>query len=410
MTDKRVVVTGMGCISPLGLNVDDYWQGLVVGRSGIGLITAFDTKDYPVKVAAEVHDFAPDEFMDYKMARRTGRFIQFGVASAMMAIKSAQLDASKDDWARVGVVMGSSGDLYQAALQMDVIRERGTRWADPFLMNKASAHAVTTIIGRMVGAKGPNTSINSACASGADALGTAVAHLRLGHADVILAGGTDSMVNPLTNALLGRMGALSKEEDPARACCPFDLNRSGFILGEGAGVMVLEAYEHARRRGASILAELAGVGWSFDAYSDAAPDPEGQALAMTAALRDAGVSPEDVDYVNAHGTSTKLNDPTETKSIKLALGRRAFEVPISSNKSMIGHIIAAAGTMEAIASVLTIRDGVIPPTINYRTPDPECDLDYVPNTARKAEVNVVLSNSFGLGGQNCCLVIKRFEE
>ena len=410
MTDKRVVVTGMGCIAPLGLNLDEYWQGLVAGRSGIGHITCFDTQDFPVKVAAEVHGFDPREFMDQKIARRTGRFVQFSIASAMMAIKSASLDMLKENLDRVGVVIGTVGDFYQSVPQMDIIRERGPRWVDPFLTSKLSAHAAATQIGLIVGARGPNTTLNSACATGTDALGAAVSYLRLGHADVMLAGGTESLINPLTNALLGRIGALSKEEDPSRACRPFDLNRSGFVMGEGGGVMVLETYEHARKRGAPILAEIAGVGWSFDAYSDTAPDPEGQALAMTAALRDAGVGPGEVDYVNAHGTSTRLNDAAETKSIKLALGRRASEIPISSNKSMIGHIVAAAGTLETIASILTICNGVIPPTINYETPDPECDLDYVPNIARKAEVNVVLSNSFGLGGQNCCLILKHFEE
>lgn len=409
MPNKRIVVTGMGCVTPLGC-LDDYWQGLIAGRSGIGFMTSFDTTDYPVKIAAEVHDFDPREFMDHKVARRIGRFVQLGIASAVMAIKSAELDMPKEDLSRVGVVIGTVGDFYQAVPQMDIIRERGARWVDPFLVTKISAHSIASQIGCVVGAKGVNTTVNSACATGSDALGIAMAHLRMGHADAILAGGTESLINPLVNALFGRIGALSKEENPSRACCPFDLNRSGFILGEGAGVMVLETYEHARKRGATIMAELAGAGWSFDAYNDAVPDSEGQSLAMSAAIRDAGLTPGDIDYVNAHGTSTKLNDATETKAIKLALGKRAFEIPVSSNKSMIGHIVAAAGTMEAIASVLTIHNGVIPPTINYETPDPECDLDYVPNIARKAEVNVILSNSFGLGGQNCCLIIKRFDE
>jgi 3-oxoacyl-[acyl-carrier-protein] synthase II len=265
-------------------------------------------------------------------------------------------------------------------------------------------------VGHILGVRGPNSSINSACASGNDALGMALNFLRLGHADVMLAGGTDSIIAPIPIALMGLLGALSKETDPTKASRPFDLNRSGFVAGEGAGILVLETYEHAKKRDAPILAELAGAGWSFDAYDVTAPDPEGEALAMKAALKDAGVSPQEVDYINAHGTATKLNDVSETEAIKTVFGERAYHIPISSNKSMIGHLSAAAGAVESVAAVLTINKGIIPPTINYETPDPDCDLDYVPNRAREAQVNVCLSNSFGLGGQNCCLVFKRFLE
>jgi 3-oxoacyl-[acyl-carrier-protein] synthase II len=410
MTNTRVVITGLGCITPLGLNVEDYWNGLVAGRSGIEPITSFDTDSFPVKVAAEVHGFDPKEFMEAKVARRTGRFVQFAIASTKMAMESAYLDMSKENPDRVGVVIGSIGDHYHASGEVKVIQERGAQRVDPFLITKLSAHTVATQVGRIAGAKGPNTSPNSACASGNDALGIALNYLRLGFADIMLAGGAESIINPLVVALLGRVGAVSKETDPRCACRPFDLNRSGFILGEGAGILVLETYEHARRRNAPILVELAGAGWSFDAYGDVAPDPDGQALAMTAVLKDAGVSPGEIDYVNAHGTSTKLNDAAETKALKSALGHRAFEIPISSNKSMIGHLVAAGGAVETIASVLTIKHGIIPPTINYETPDPDCDLDYVPNKARRVKANTVLCDSFGLGGQNCCLVIRRFEE
>lgn len=407
---KRIVITGMGSVNPLGLNVKDFWQGLSHGQSGIKSITTFDTTNFPVKVAAEINGFVPENCMDAKVARRTGRFVHFGVVSATEAVKSAELDLSRENINRIGVVMGTIGDFYQSVPQMDVIRDKGCRLVDPCLTTKISGHSVASQIGFMLGIKGPNTTVNSACASGTDALGTAVLHLCSGNADVMLAGGTESLINPLLCAMLGRIGALSREADPKFACRPFDLHRNGFIIGEGAGVLVLETYEHAQNRGARIIAELAGIGWSFDAYSDSAPDAEGQAMAMKSAIENAGVSANDIDYINAHGTSTKLNDATETKAIKLALGNRASEIPISSNKSMTGHIISAAGTIEAIASVLTITGGIIPPTINYETPDPECDLDYVPNVARKAEVNVVLSNSFGLGGQNCCAVIKRFEK
>ena len=405
---KRIVITGLGCVTPLGLTVKDFWRGLSIGQSGIKSITTFDTTNLPIKVAAEINNFIPENCMNAKVARRTGRFIHFGIVSAAEATKSAGLDLSREDLSRIGVVIGTMGDFYQSVPQMDIIREKGYRLVDPCLSTKISGHSVSSQIGFMLGVKGPNTTVNSACASGADAIGTAVLHLRSGNADVMLAGGTESIINPLVNAMLGRIGALSKETDPKLACRPFDLHRNGFVVGEGAGVVVLETLEHAQSRGAPIMAELAGIGWSFDAFNDTAPDIEGQATAMKLALKDAGVGADDVDYVSAHGTSTKLNDVTETKAIKLTLGNRASQIPVSSNKSMIGHIIGAAGAIGAIVSVLTIRESIIPPTINYETPDPECDLDYVPNVARKGKVDAVLSNCFGLGGQNCCLVLKRF--
>jgi 3-oxoacyl-[acyl-carrier-protein] synthase II len=258
-----------------------------------------------------------------------------------------------------------------------------------------------------LGARGPNSTLNSACATGSDSLGTAMNYIRLGYADVMIAGGADSNVNNIAIASTGIVGALTRNPDPATACRPFDLNRNGFVFGEGAGMMVLESYEHARERGAHILAELAGAGWSFDAYNETAPYAELQAYAMKMALKDSGTEPEEVDYINAHGTSTKLNDSTETRAAKMVFNEKAYKIPMSSNKSMIGHLACAAGSVEAVATVLTIQHGIIPPTINYQTPDPECDLDYVPNKARAQQVNVCLSNSFGLGGQNCCLIIKR---
>jgi len=264
-------------------------------------------------------------------------------------------------------------------------------------------------VGMLLGAKGPNSSVNSLCASGADAIGTAMNFIRLGYADVMFAGGSDASLGRLGIAGIDILGALSRQTDPSKACRPFDLNRDGFVYGEGAGLLVLESYEHARKRGAPILAEVAGAGWSFDAFDQTAPAPESEAYAMKTALKTAGVNPQDVDYINAHGTSTRLNDATETKAIKMVFGDRAYKIPISSTKSMIGHIICAAGAIEAIAATLCVNHGVIHPTINYETPDPECDLDYVPNKARQAQVNVCLSNSFGLGGENCCLVLKRFK-
>jgi 3-oxoacyl-[acyl-carrier-protein] synthase II len=408
MQSTKVVITGLGVISPLGIGVEKSWEGLISGRSAVGPITCFDAANFPVSVAAEVKGFAPQDFIDYKTARRTGRFVQFAIAATDMAVKSARLDMTGEIDHRVGICIGSVGDSYRVAREVDIIKERGPRRIDPFLMTKLSSHTAATQVGCFIGARGPSININSACASGSDALGTALNHLRLGHADVMLSGGAESMINPLVVGLLGVIGALTKEADPIKACRPFDLNRDGFVLAEGAGMLVLETYEHAKRREAPILAELAGAGWSFDAWGDVAPNPEGQALAMAAALRDAGITPEEVDYINTHGTSTKLNDAAETKAIKSVFGEHAYKIPLSSNKSMLGHSVAAAGAIEAIASVLSIVNGILPPTINYETPDPECDLDCIPNVARHAEVNAVLSNSFGLGGQNCCLVIRSF--
>jgi 3-oxoacyl-[acyl-carrier-protein] synthase II len=278
---------------------------------------------------------------------------------------------------------------------------------DPLLINKMGPSLVGAQVGLVLGAKGLNTTINSACASGSDALGTALMHMRLGHADVLMAGGAEASINIAAIGTCGAVGALSKEEHPDKASRPFDLNRNGFVFGDGAGIVILETYEHAADRGAPILAELAGAGWSFDAYNEAAPDAEQQAVAMSNAIKDASINPNHIDHINAHGTSTKLNDSAETAATKIVFGERAYKIPMSSNKSMMGHLACAAGAIEAVAAVKTIETGIIPPTINYETPDPECDLDYVPNVARKQKVDTVLSNSFGMGGQNCCVVIKR---
>lgn len=406
--DRRVVITGLGAITPLGLNVEEYWQGLVEGRSGIGLITLFDARAYPVKLAAEVKGFDPAKFMHIKRVDRTARVTHFAIAASKMAVESARLDMTREKRERVGVVLSTTGMVTLIADQGIVLKERGPMRIDPLLISKMAPNMVPVQVAMELGAKGPNTSLNSACASGSDALGQAMNFIRLGYADVIIAGGADATITPISIACTGLVGALTRNPDPKTACRPFDLNRNGFVFGEGAGILVLESLEHARERGATILAELAGVGWSNDAYNDTAPDPETESVAIRMALSDAEVSPDEVDYINAHGTSTKLNDAGETRAIKMVFGEGAYKVPISSNKSMIGHLATAAGAVEAIASVLTIAHGIIPPTINYQTPDPECDLDYVPNKARKQTVNIVLSNSFGMGGQNCCIVIKRF--
>jgi len=408
MDKRRVVITGIGAVTPLGLNLKEFWAGLSAGKSGIGYISYFDTSNYQVKVDAEVKDFDPAKYMDLKIVDRTPRSVHLAITAAKEAMEMAKLDMSKETAERVGLVTSTMIENAYIIKGFETLQKRGPRRGDPLFITKVSPAVISSQIGMLIGAKGPNSSVNSLCASGADAIGTALNHIRLGHADVMITGGADASLEATAIAGLNLLGALSREPDPAKACRPFDLNRSGFVYGEGAGIVILESYEHAQKRGAPILAELAGAGWSFDAYDATAPQADTQAVAVNVALQDAGIKPEEVDYINAHGTSTRLNDSCETRAIKMVFGENAYRIPISSNKSMFGHIIAAAGAIEAVASVLTIMNGVIPPTINYETPDPECDLDYVPNVARQAEVNVCLSNSFGLGGNNCCLVIKRF--
>jgi 3-oxoacyl-[acyl-carrier-protein] synthase II len=403
---KKVVITGIGVISPIGLNTEEFWQGLAAGRNGIGSITAFDTAKYPVKVAGEVKGFQAENYMPLKRIDRTSRPTHFALAAAKMAIESARLDLAREERERIGTVIATGGMPSLLVDQADILKVKVNR-IDPLLASKVGANMVGVQVGMEFGLRGPNSTVNSACASGSDSLGIALNHIRLDHADVMIAGGSDATVTPITIAATGIVGALSRNPDPATACRPFDLKRNGFVFGEGAAMLVLESYEHAVQRGATILAELAGAGWSFDAYNDTAPYDIMQARTMQAALKDAGVSAGEVDYINAHGTSTQLNDSSETRAVKMVFGQRAYQIPMSSNKSMIGHLATAAGSVEAAATVLTIIHGIIPPTINYQNPDPECDLDYVPNTARVQKVNVCLSNSFGLGGQNCCLIIKR---
>lgn len=410
MNKPRVVITGIGSVTPLGVGVKEFWSGLSSGKSGIGYISYFDTSEYQVKVDAEVNGFDPAQYMDLKMIDRTPKSVHLAVAAAKEALAMSGLDMTREPAERVGVVASTMIENDYIVKGFELLQKRGPRRGDPLFITKISPAVVSSQIGMLIGAKGPNSSVNSLCASGADAIGTALNHIRLGYADVMVTGGADASLEATAIAGLTMLGALSREPDPAKACRPFDLNRSGFVYGEGAGIVVLESYEHARKRGATILAELAGAGWSFDAYDATAPQPETQSLAINVALQSAGVRPEEVDYINAHGTSTRMNDVAETRAIKAVFNDHAYRMPVSSNKSMFGHIIAAAGAIEAVASVLTINNGLIPPTINYETPDPECDLDYVPNVAHQAEVNVCLSSSFGLGGNNCCLVIKRFSE
>ncbi len=405
----KVVVTGLGTINPLALNTKDFWEGLVAGKSGIGPITHFDSSKFRVKVDAEVHGFDATKYMDLKVVDRTSRTIQFAIAAAKEAIQSAGLDMTQEDINRVGVTISTMTEQGYVIRGWELYQRVGPRRADPLFITKSTASAASMQVGMMLGARGPNSSVNSLCASGADAIGTATNFIRLGYADVMIAGGSDASLEPVGMAGIDQLGALTHEPDPSKACRPFDLNRNGFVYAEGAGLVVLESYEHAKKRGAPILVEVAGAGRSFDAHDATAPAPEAEAYAMRTALENAGVKIEEVDYINAHGTSTKLNDACETKAIKLVFGKQAYKIPISTTKSMIGHGITAAGAMEAVAAILVMNKGIIHPTINYETPDPACDLDYVPNVARPAQVNVCMKNSFGLGGENCCLVFKRID-
>jgi len=400
----------MGTVNSISLNVEEFWQGLVAGKLGVGPITKFDTSNFRVKVGAEVKNFDPTMYMDLKTVDRNSRTVHLAIAAAREAVESAKLNMSQECAERVGVCVASQLDSGYKDKQIEVIEKRGPRRIDPLLVAKSSPSGAAMQVGMLLGAKGPNTSVNSLCASGTDAIGNAFNFIRLGYADVMIAGGADATISSVSIAGIDILGALSREADSAKACRPFDLNRNGFVYGEGAGLVVLESYEHARKRGVPILAEIAGVAWSFDAYDQTAPAPETEAYAMRNALQNAGVKLEDVDYINAHGTSTKLNDANETKAIKIVFGEYAYKIPISSTKSMLGHVITAAGAIEVIACVLIMNKGIIHPTINYETPDPECDLDYVPNLARKAKVDVCLKNGFGLGGENCCMVLKKFRE
>jgi 3-oxoacyl-[acyl-carrier-protein] synthase II len=405
---KRVVVTGMGVVCPIGLNRDEFWANLVAGKSGISRISCFDTTNYAVKVAGEVRNFDPTDYMDLKTAQRTRRGVHFAIPAAKEAVAQAKLDITQEQPERVGIV--SSNMLEHKFIAQGWGSLKGGRRADPLFFTKASPSVVSLQLGLLFKARGPNTSVNSLCASGTDAIGTALNFIRLGYADVMIVAASDASLDEMTVSALSVLGALTKEPDPDKASRPFDLNRSGFVYGEGCGVLVIETLEHARKRAVPILAEVAGVGWIFDAFDATAPNPETEALAMKSALQNAGVTPDEVDYINAHGTSTRLNDVSETTAIKMVFGDRAYQIPISASKSMFGHMITAGGAVESIGAILTLNHGIIPPTIHYETPDPECDLDYVPNVARKAEVNVCLKDSFGLGGQNCCLVLKKFKE
>ncbi|MFQ5855940.1 MAG: beta-ketoacyl-ACP synthase II [Anaerolineae bacterium] len=411
---SRVVVTGMGVISPLGLDTDTLWTSLLAGESPAARITRFDPSDFLVQIGCETNDFDPLYYVDRKDARRFDRATQFAVACATQAVEQACLDINDSNANRIGVVFGTAlGALSTIHEGYEMLYGKGPMRVSPLVGPRMLPDMASGQIAITFGVRGPNHCVISACATGNTALGEAAEVIRRGDADVMIAGSTDAPMTPFALAAFHRTGAMStRNDDPKRACRPFDAHRDGLVFGEGAGAMVLETLEHARARGATPLAEIAGYGSSNDAFHISAPaeDGIGAVLSMQRALDDAGLQPEDVDYINAHGTSTALNDPSETRAIKRVFGEYAYQVPISSTKSMTGHMMGAAGTVEGIVSIKTMETGTIHPTINYEYPDPECDLDYVPNEPRKADVRVVLSNAFGFGGHNATIVFKKIED
>jgi 3-oxoacyl-[acyl-carrier-protein] synthase II len=413
-TDRRVVVTGFGAVTPLGNDVDTYWEGVTAGKSGVGYITQFDVRDCPAKIAAEVKGFDPLDYMDAREAKRSSRFIQFASAAASMALRHAGLDLSKVDPSRVGLEIGSAvGGMGIVEEQANILRERGSRRIQPTVLPAVLLSMAPCQMAISFGIKGPASAPVAACATGVIAIGEASRRIQRGDVEVMVAGASESAGSPLVMTCLARLGALSlNDKDPQGACRPFDAHRDGFVMGEGGAVVILESLKHALKRGARILAEIMGYGFTADAYHVAAPDPEGNgaARAMNLAIEDSGLCPGDIDHVSSHGTATVLNDVAETKAIKTVLGEKAFSTPINSIKSMIGHLLGAAGTISAITAIESIEKDIIPPTINLRTPDPECDLDYVPLVARRARVDTVLVNALGLGGQNGALVVRRFDE
>ncbi|MCU0640929.1 MAG: beta-ketoacyl-ACP synthase II [Candidatus Margulisbacteria bacterium] len=410
--NKRVVITGLGAITPIGIGLDAYWQGLSTGKSGVARITHFDPTGYDTQIAAQVNDFDPNLYMDKKEARRLARFLQFGIAAGQLAVKDAKLSITPENAADIGVIVGSGiGGLGMLEEMAHVLREKGPSRISPFTVPYMITDMAAGMISINTGAKGPNLCVVTACASGTHSIGEAFKTIQRGAAKAMIAGGTEASITPLGVASFIAAGALSdRNDEPARASRPFDQGRNGFVMGEGAGILILEDLDFAKARGANILAEIVGYGASGDANHITAPAPggEGAVRAIRAALKDANLQPAEIDYVNAHGTSTQLNDKFETMALKTVFGDHARRLAISSNKSMIGHLLGASGAVEAIATVLSIRHQVAPPTINQETPDPECDLDYVPNQARPMKIDTAISSSFGFGGHNAIIVVKKY--
>jgi len=409
---KRVVVTGMGLVIPTGIGVETSWKNICEGRSGIGHLTRFDPNGFETKIAGEVKGFNPEAYIEKKEVKKMDLFIQYALAATKEALEDAQLKVTPENSEEIGVIVGTGlGGLPTIEKYHQVLLEKGPNRITPFFIPMLIANLASGQIAIHFGAKGPNTCVVTACATGAHCIGDAFRAIMYGDAKAIIAGGTEANITPLTIAGFNAMKAIStRNDEPEKACRPFEKNRDGFVVAEGAGVLILEELGFAQKRGARIHAELVGYGYTADAYHITAPSPDGDGAArcMRMAIKDAGLKPEEIDHINAHGTSTPLNDATETQAIKAVFGEHAKKIPVSATKSMTGHLLGAAGSTESIFTILTIRDGIIPPTINYEEPDPDCDLDYVPNSARRQPVNVAISNAFGFGGTNAALVLTKF--
>ncbi|MBW1917042.1 MAG: beta-ketoacyl-ACP synthase II [Deltaproteobacteria bacterium] len=409
----RVVITGLGLITPLGIGVEPSWQNLLAGKSGIGPITRFPSDGFDTTIAGEVPGFKPEDFIPAKLARRTDLFSQFALAAAVLAVQDAGLEITPELSPQVGTIVGCGlGGLNTLEKYHTILLDKGPRKVSPFFIPMLIANMAPGLVAMHFGARGPNTSTVTACASGAHAIGDAFKIIQRGSAKVMITGGVEAVITPLAIAGFNAMKALStRNDEPQRASRPFDRDRDGFVVGEGGGILVLEELEFARRREAKIYGEIIGYGMSGDAYHMTAPSPDGAGavLCVEQALEDARISIDEVDYINAHGTSTPLNDLSETLALKKVFGPRAYQIPISATKSMTGHLLGGAGAIEAVFTVLSLQQGILPPTINYENPDPQCDLDYVPNQPREMPVRIAMSNSFGFGGTNAVLVLKRFE-
>ncbi|QYR19807.1 beta-ketoacyl-ACP synthase II [Paenibacillus sp. sptzw28] len=410
--NQRVVVTGMGVMTSLGTDLDQFWSNLMEGKSGVSHIEAFDVSEYPTQIAAEIKNFNPEEYVDKKEARRMDRFVQFAVVASQFAVKDSGLEiGSNVDAERIGIMIGSGiGGLGTWEDQHNILLEKGPKRVSPFFIPMMIANMASGQVSIITGAKGPNSTTVTACATGTHSIGDSFKMIQRGDADAMICGGAEATIRPTGMAGFCSMRAMStRNDEPAKASRPFDIDRDGFVMGEGAGVLILESLEHALNRGANIYAEVIGYGMSGDAHHMTDPDPDGAARCMRKALKDANIEPEDIDYINAHGTSTGVGDRSETIAIKKTFGDHAYKVAVSSTKSMTGHLLGAAGGVEAVILGLTLKNNVIAPTINLDNPDPECDLDYVPNSPRQTDVHIALSNSFGFGGHNATIVMKKYE-
>ena len=410
MSKKKVVITGLGVLAPNGNNIHEFWESLCQGKSGINAITYFDTEGFSVKIAGELNGFKVEEHLETSQIRKLDPFSIFALVAAQEAIENAKINWNNINMHQVGVILGTGvGGIYTMEEQHSVLMNRGSRRISPFFVPKMIANIAAGHVAIKWGLKGPNHTVTTACASATDAIGIATRLIQIGDADMIIAGGTEASITPLTISGFANMKALSRNPDNQTASRPFDKNRDGFVMGEGAGIMVIESEEHAKNRHAEILGEIAGYGSTNDASHITQPQKEGAVLAMKKAIQDAGLLPVNIDYINAHGTSTPLNDKNETNAIKDVFGDHAYSLKISSTKSMTGHLLGASGSIEAIASVKAIEHNLAPPTINYVTADPDCDLDYVPNTVQQFPIDTVISNSFGFGGHNAVILIKRWK-